>query len=209
VAAAGQPKLVMLSIIIITIQGAIMKFLLSATPLSRLACAIGAGVICSAAAAANISSATYDGARDQVKASMKAERKTCDGMSGNAKDICVETVKGKEKVAMAHLQFQRSGNVKDRAKLAEARADANYEVAKEVCDDQSGNAKDVCVAKAKAEHDSAKANAKMNKEVAEARNDAAETENKAEYKVASERCDAMSGNAKDSCMAAARARYGQ
>jgi hypothetical protein len=186
-----------------------MKLRLSTNPMVRIVCAVGAGVICSAAAAANISSATYSGARDQVKASMKVERKSCDGMSGNAKDICVETAKGKEKVAMAHLQFQRSGTTKDRAKLAEARADANYEVAKEVCDDQSGKDKDVCVAKAKAEHESAKANAKMNKEVAEARNDAAQTKNKADYQVASERCDAMSGNGKDSCMAAARARYGQ
>jgi hypothetical protein len=186
-----------------------MKSVFSTTSLSRIACAVGAAAICGAAAAANISSATYDGAKDQVKASMKTERQVCDGMSGNAKDICVETVKGKEKVAMAHLQYQRSGNVKDRAKLAEARADANYAVAKEVCDDQSGNAKDVCVAKAKAEHDGAKANAKMNKEVAEARNDAADTKDKADYKVASERCEGMSGNAKDSCMAAARARYGQ
>ena len=170
---------------------------------------IAATMVCGAAAAANISPAAYEGARDQVKVAFKAERESCDRMSGNAKDICVETVKGKEKVAMAHLQFQRSGDAKDRARLSEARVEANYEVAKEVCDDQSGNAKDVCVAKAKAEHESAKANAKMSKDVAEARSDAADTKDKAEYKVASERCDAMSGNAKDSCAASARARYGQ
>ena len=94
-------------------------------------------------------------------------------------------------------------------KLSQARYDARYELAKEVCDDQAGNAKDVCVAKAKADHEKAKADAKMKKSVTEARNDAAESKDKADFKVASERCEAMNGNAKDACMASARARYGQ
>jgi hypothetical protein len=159
--------------------------------------------------AASLSSATYGAAKDQLQASYKAERETCNSMSGNAKDICVETAKGREKVAMAHLQHQRSGDTKDMAKLAEVRYDARYELAKEVCDDQAGNAKDVCVAQAKAEHDKAKADMKMNKEVAKARADAADDKMAADYKVASERCDAMSGEGKDACMATARARFNQ
>jgi hypothetical protein len=177
--------------------------------LMRSACAAAVGVVCVAAGAANISPATYDGARKDVETTYKAERDACGQMSGNAKDICVETAKGKESVAMARLKYQRSGDAKDMSKVTEARYEADYKVAKELCDDQAGNAKDVCVAKAKAEHDKAKADAKMNKSTAEARNDAAETKNKADYKVASERCDAMSGNAKDSCLASARARFGQ
>ena len=177
--------------------------------LIRAACVAATGAACVVASAANISPATYASARKDVETTYKAERDACSQMSGNAKDICVETAKGKENVAMARLQHQRSGDAKDMAKVTEARFEMNYKVAKEMCDDQAGNAKDVCVAKAKAEHDKAKADAKMNKSTTEARNDAAETKNKADYKVASERCDAMSGNAKDSCMASARARYGQ
>lgn len=175
----------------------------------RTACVLSAGFICAAASAANISPSVYNIARDDLTANIKAEREACNQMNGNAKDICVETAKGKEKVGMAHLQYQRSGNTKDMAKLTEARYDARYEVAKEVCDDQAGNAKDVCVAKAKADHEKAKADAKMKKSVTEARNDAADAKDKADYQVASQRCDAMSGNAKDACMASARARYGQ
>lgn len=177
--------------------------------LIRAACVLSTGAVCVAASAANITPAAYDSAKKDLETTYKTEREACNSMSGNAKDVCVETAKGKEKVAMARLQHMRSGDAKDMVKVAEARSEANYEVAKEMCDDQAGNAKDVCVAKAKADHDKAKADAKANKSVVEARNDAAESKNKSDYKVASERCDAMSGNAKDSCMASARARYGQ
>lgn len=159
--------------------------------------------------AATISPATYAQARDELQSSYKTERDNCANQTGNAKDICVETVKGREKVAMAHLQYQRSGDAKDMSKLNEARVEARFELAKEMCDDQAGNAKDVCMAQAKAEHDKAKANVKMAKDVTEARTDANETKTKADFKVAQERCGAMSGNAKDTCMASARARFGQ
>lgn len=177
--------------------------------LIRAACVVSTGAFCVAASAANITPAAYDSARKDLQTTYKTEREACNQMSGNAKDVCVDTVQGKEKVAMAHLQYQRSGDAKDMNKLAEARYEARYEVAKEMCDDQAGNAKDVCVAKAKADYDKAKADAKLKKSTTEARNDAAEVKDKADYKVASERCDAMSGNAKDSCVATARARYGQ
>lgn len=162
-----------------------------------------------AATAAGMSPATYGTARDQLQASYKVERESCGKMAGNAKDICVETAKGREKVAMAHLQHQRSGDSKDMAKLGEARYDARYGLAKEVCDDQAGNPKDVCLAKAKADHDKAKADLKLNKEVAKARAEAADDKMSADYKVASERCGALSGDAKDACTASARARYNQ
>ena len=184
-----------------------MKALLN-HPLRLLALAVIGGTIATVHAAP-LSPDTYGAARDQLIASYKAERDSCSSMSGNAKDICVETAKGREKVAMAHLQHQRSGDAKDMAKLAEARFDARYGLAKEVCDDQSGNAKDLCMTKAKAERDKAKADMKMNKEVAKARADAADDKMSADYKVASERCSALSGNGKDSCMATARARYNQ
>jgi len=177
---------------------------------SSVACALAALTFASTAAFAQgtLSSTAYDAAKDQVKAAFKAERDACDSMSGNAKDICVETAKGREKVAMAHLQVQRTGAAKDQSKLAEARSDARYEVAKEVCDDQTGNAKDVCVQQAKAAHDKALADVKMNKEVREARSEAEETKMKADYKVASERCDSLTGDNKSACVAAAKARYG-
>ena len=177
-------------------------------PRPRLLCAmvlIGlAGV-----ASANLTKPVYSQAKDEVKAMFKVERDKCGSMSGNAKDVCVERAKGQEKVALANLEYQYTGTVKDRNDYMEARYDASYKYAKEMCDDKSGNAKDVCVAEAKAEHDKAKADMKANKKMAEAQSDALETKLKADYKVANERCDAMSGDAKDSCQASAKARYFQ
>lgn len=175
----------------------------------RLAALAVAGGALFSAQAATLTPAVYGSAHDQLKSAYKLERDTCSAMNGNAKDICVETAKGREKVAMAHLQYQRSGTTKDMAKLAEVRYEARYELAKEVCDDRTGNAKDVCRAEAKAERDKAKADRKMKKEVAEARAEAADDKMSADYKVASERCDAMDGATKDACTASARARFNQ
>ena len=44
---------------------------------------------------------------------------------------------------------------------------------------------------------------------AEARNDANEEKRDAEYKVAIEKCDALAGPAKDSCVGSAKVQYGK
>jgi hypothetical protein len=162
-----------------------------------------------ASTAAPLSSATYDMARTELKDSYRSELDACKSQSGNVKDICQETAKGREKVAMAHLQYQRTGDAKDMGKLNEARYEARYAVDKERCDDQTGNAKSLCTTQVKAARDKAKANVKMTSEVTEATGDAISTTLKADYKVAQERCDALSGNAKDACVASAKARFGQ
>lgn len=174
----------------------------------RLLCALVLAGL-AGAASANLTQPVYSTAKDEVKAMFKAERDSCDTLSGNAKDVCQERAKGHEKVALAHLEYQHTGKAKDRNDYLEARYEAKYKIAKEVCDAKSGNEKDVCTADAKAAHDKAKADLKANKKVAEAQNDQMETKLKADYKAASERCDSMSGNAKDSCQASAKARYFQ
>lgn len=160
-------------------------------------------------ASANLTKPVYSTAKDEVKAMFKAEKDKCDSLSGNAKDVCVERAKGQEKVALAHLEYQYTGNTKDRNDYLEARYDAKYKIAKEACDSKSGNAKDVCVADAKAAHDKSKADLKANKKIADAQEDQMEAKLKADYKAANERCDSLSGDAKDSCQASAKARYFQ
>ena len=87
------------------------------------------------------------------------------------------------------------------------KAESAYAVAKERCDDQSGNA-NVFVKEAKAVEIKALADAKMGKEIGEAKKDAAADKLDADYKVAIEKCDAMAGDAKSSCVAAAKAKFG-
>jgi len=170
--------------------------------------------------AAGMSHSEYSAKKDQISAEYKADKAACDKLEGNNKDVCVEKAKGKEKVAKAELEANYKNTTKARYDARVAQADADYDVAKEKCDDMSGNQKDVCVKQAKAAHTKAKADAKVartdrdatrtaeNKR-ANAREDAREDTRDAQYKAAAEKCDAMSGAAKDQCVRDAKAHYGK
>jgi len=163
-------------------------------------------------------------ARDQAiknaEAQYKTDKAACDGLKGNAKDICTEEAKGKEKVAKAEANAAYENTPKARENARLARADATYEVAKEKCDDLAGNAKDVCVKEAKATYTKAKADAKVDRVATDAKQDAvqktasaqreaADDKNDANYKVAIEKCDALAGAAKDACVRDAKVKFGK
>ena len=156
----------------------------------------------------------YKADKDKIEAQYKSDKDHCSSMSANAKDICQAEAKGKEKVAKAELEANYKNTDKARNEARMAQADANYDVAKEKCDDLSGNQKDVCVKEAKAVHTKAKADAKVAKVTnktaekrADARKDAREDTRDAQYKVAIEKCDAMSGAAKDQCVKNAKVSF--
>lgn len=160
-------------------------------------------------AADNLPSAEYKAMKERIGADYKADKAACDAMSGNAKDVCGKEAEAKEKVAKAELEYRNTGKPKDAEKLAMVKAETSYEVAKERCDDKSGNDKDVCVKEAKAAETRAKADAKAARKTGEARKDAMEDKREANYEAAAEKCDAMSGDAKSQCVASAKARFGK
>ena len=170
--------------------------------------------------AAVMSKDAHDTAYKDAAAQFKTDKAACSGMKGNAKDICMEEAKGKEKVAKAEADAAYKNTPKARESARIARADATYNVSKEKCDDLSGNQKDVCVKEAKAAHVKAKADAKVDRvasdtrntsaeKTAAARKDAAEDKRDADYKVAIEKCDSLAGAAKDTCVQNAKMRYGK
>ena len=161
------------------------------------------------AQAATMDKAQYGAAKDRISTEYKADKAACGSMSGNAKDICVQEAKGKEKVARADLEFGYTGKPADQNKLLKVKAETTYAVAKEKCDDKAGNDKDVCRKEAKALEVRALADAKMGKQIGEAKKDAADDKTDANYKVATEKCDALTGDAKSSCITAAKARFGK
>jgi hypothetical protein len=161
------------------------------------------------AQAATMSKADHTAGKTRISADFKADKAACAPLADNAKDICIEEAKAKEKVASAELEYAYTGKSSDHNKVLKAKAEAAYAVAKEKCDDQSGNAKDVCVQEAKAIETKALANAKMGKEIGEAKVDASQAKRDADYKVAAEKCAGMSGDAKASCMAAAKTKFGK
>lgn len=162
-----------------------------------------------AAYAATMTKADYKAGKTRISADYKTDKAACASKAANAKDICIEEAKAKEKVALAELEYGYTGKAADRTKMLEAKAESAYEVAKERCDDQSGNAKDVCVKQAKAVEIKALADAKMGEEIGEAKKDAAADKLDADYKVAIEKCDALAGDAKNGCIAAAKTKFGK
>jgi hypothetical protein len=161
------------------------------------------------AQAAEMNKADYAAGKTRIAADYKLDHSACESLAGNAKDICVEQAKGKQKVAMAELEYGHSASADNRNKVLVAQADAAFGVAKERCDDVAGNVKDVCVKQAEAAHTSALADAKMGKQINEARTDAADEKRDADYKVELEKCDATAGEAKSQCVAAAKSKFGK
>jgi uncharacterized membrane protein YqiK len=88
-------------------------------------------------------------------------------------------------------------------------ADADYKAAKEACKPRQGNDKDVCMKEAKATHVKVTADAKAKRKSGAAMADARDDKMDANYKVAKEKCDAISGDAKDACIRDAKMKYKQ
>lgn len=161
------------------------------------------------AQAATLAKADYAAEKTRIGATYKVDKAACASLTANAKDICVEQAQAKEKVARAELEYAYTGKVKDQNHVLVTKAKTDYAVAKEKCDDSKGNDKDVCVKQAKAIEVAALADAKLGKQIGEARTDAKVDKRDAEYKVEAEKCDALAGDAKSSCMTAAKARFGK
>lgn len=199
---------------------------LSITALSA-ACLLALGGGANAAMTKAEQAATATG----ISAAYTAEKAACNSMKNNAKDVCIQEAKGREAIAKAQLDVDFAPADKTRHDLLVARADAAYSVAKEKCDDFSGNRKDVCRKDATSAHVAAKADAKLALKTTEAnavakektqdanavaseknrdaRSDAASIKRDAEFAFAKEKCDAFAGDAKSTCVDEAKLRYGQ
>lgn len=175
--------------------------------------------------------ADYQHSRDRLATEFHSAKEGCNSMSGNARDICIADAKGQNRVALTELEAAHKPTAKNKAEIRVARAEAEYAVAMERCDDLAGNAKDVCVKEAKSAEIGAKADLKAQKKASEAgkvaddksaaahdkasqksgdaRQDAAEDKRDASYEVAKEKCDAFSGNAKDLCIDKAKLNFGK
>ena len=183
------------------------RFKLSSLAQAVAICASALLFVGNAAAAGD--KAAYEQAKASAKAAYETDKKACDSLSGNAKDICVAEAKAKRTKVDEDAEAAYKGTPKAREHAVHEIAEANYQVAKERCDDKTGNDKDVCIKEAKAAMTKAQADAKATKTGTEARMDANKDKREADYKVAAEKCDALAGDAKSACVASAKARYGK
>jgi hypothetical protein len=179
------------------------------TILALLLTGAAIGLSLPAMAATDEAKATYSAAKDKAAADYKVARTQCDGIKGNPKDICIAEAKAARVQVEAQASAQFKGTIGARSDARKDIADANYNVDKAKCASQNGNAKDVCLEKAKATMVAAKADATADKKVVDARADARDDKQTADYKVALEKCDALAGAGKDTCIASAKAHYGK
>jgi hypothetical protein len=185
-----------------------------------LAGAAGAQTYSANAAAAPLSEDGYKTAKKDADAQYGIDKGGCTSLSANAKDICHAQAKGRFEIAKADAEVAYKNTAKHREQARVARAEAAYHVAVEKCDDLAGNPKDVCVKEAKAALVAGKSEAKVDRVAADTRKDGAEKRGEAraeaneetrnaQFKVAIEKCDKFSGDAKTVCVANAKSDFGK
>jgi hypothetical protein len=142
--------------------------------------------------AAALTSAEQTAGKNKIVSDYKFDSASCTALRANAREVCYKQAKGKENDAKAELKYAISGAEKDANKMRIVKADSAFAIAKEMCDDRSGNDKDVCRAEAKRTHVDALADNKMIKTVGAAEKKDMDVKRDQDYKVAIEKCDAMS-----------------
>jgi len=155
--------------------------------------------------------AMADAREDKVDAQYKLAKEKCDALTGDAKNACLKDAQARYGPVTA-LSYSTAGTEKQNKaeyNAAIARTDADYKVASDACNAQKGHDREVCIQQAKASRDTAKADASAALKSKDAVADARDDKLVAQYKVAKERCEALTGEAKDACVKEAKVRYRQ
>ena len=135
---------------------------------TAIAAAITLAFSTGALAAQGMSKDEYKAGNDRIAAEFKSAKAACDSLSANAKDVCMAEAKGKQKVAKAELEASNQPSDRTHYAVSIAKAQADYSVAKEKCDDKAAGDKKTCVKEAKAAEARAKADAKAQMKTADA-----------------------------------------
>lgn len=102
--------------------------------------------------------------KQNIKTIHASAIKQCKSAEGNARDICQKQADGNEKVATAELNARAKPSSTTRFDANMARAQAEYDVATQRCDDQSGDAKSSCKKDAEARFAKAREDARLQRE---------------------------------------------
>lgn len=109
----------------------------------------------SVAFAQTVDNNAYKAAKDRAESDYKAAKDRCKELKGNAEDVCKEEAKVAQARAELDATTQHHNTAKDIEKSRRKLADAEYDLAKERCDDMSGSAKSACKNDAKSAHKTA------------------------------------------------------
>lgn len=99
----------------------------------------------------------YGAARERIGANLKAALEQCEKQVEPARAVCVKEAQGRQKIALAELDHQRSPSDANARRLAETRVAVNYDVAREKCNERQGGDKAACLSRASEEESKARA----------------------------------------------------
>lgn len=165
-------------------------------------CLLTALCVSTALSAGLISVDEFTAGKARAEAELLADKAACDKLAGNPRDICRERARGKERLTRAELELAHTGTRKSRDNVASIKLGTAYDLARTQCNDESGSAKTLCTKQAQATRTKGQADLKANQSAS----DAAAHRRNAEHKRAAEKCDALPAEARNGCLAAARAK---
>ena len=149
--------------------------------------------------------ASYKNMTQKAAADYKAAAATCTGMSGAARQVCVEEAKVARARAEADAVAQYRNTQKDRTKARTALANADYALAKAKCAVVTGAEKESCISTAHTVHTAALADAKADRNMAVASTNPASpvttTETRDPAKAAAvDKCAQIAGQPSTGCL---------
>ena len=112
----------------------------SSKAMTALACCVFGSV----ALGAEMSQQEYREAIKEIAAVHQQERAACKTLQGNAFDICQEKARGREHISRAELEERHHPSDHNRFQLSMARAEAEYGLAKQLCNKWSDQARVNC-----------------------------------------------------------------
>ncbi|QMV73402.1 hypothetical protein HS961_11475 [Comamonas piscis] len=100
--------------------------------------------LCAAATVLAMSDEEIRAETNRIAAQYSTAMAHCQTLQGNDKQVCVEDAKGSQRVAQAERDAKLLGDADHNYQVRIARADADYRVAKERCNEMRGDAVGIC-----------------------------------------------------------------
>jgi hypothetical protein len=190
----------------------------------RIACL--AALLCTSALAAPPPVVREVLTRDDVKAykvrieeGYDSAQQRCRRVQGTARELCNERARTDRDIQLAELEFQAAPTAANDRRLRQQKAEAAYAIALVQCKSMDGVARDVCRKDARTVYTDAKAEAKLQNDVAtptlraeqtvRERTVVAEKLADAQYTAAVARCEMLPMEGRDNCLADTRKRFGK
>lgn len=141
-------------------------------------------------------SAYYKSEIDKAKTQYESDKRRCDTLKGNDRDVCLERASANLQIAESDLKAYEKNTTAASIKAEKERIKQLHKVDEEKCESYKGNAHDVCEAQA----DAVKKRREGNLKALEARLEG-------DYKLAVEKCEALSGDKRSACKDEAKRNY--